>query len=107
MDGTAFGGQAPPLQVWDGPNHDVVICQTVLYASLGISLLAAFFAMLEKQRSNRLGKAKVRGSEIDESRNRQHKLSIMVLRSFDLIMESLLPMLQSALLLGYALLGST
>jgi len=63
-----------PFQAWDGPNHDIVTCQTVLYTSLGISLLAAFLAMLGKQWLNRFGKAKVRGSEIDESRNRQRKL---------------------------------
>ena len=103
-DSTTFGGQAPPLQAWNGPNHDVVICQTVLYTSLGISLLAAFLAMLGKQWLNRFGKAKVRGSEIDESRNRQRKLSGMVSWKFDLVMESLPLMLQSALLLlGYAL----
>ena len=104
MDGTVFGGQAPPLQAWNGPNNDIVVCQTVLYASLGISLLAAFLAMLGKQWLNRFGKAKVRGSEIDESRNRQRKLSGMVSWKFDLVMESLPLMLQSALLLlGYAL----
>jgi hypothetical protein len=104
MDGTTFDGQAPPLQAWNGPDHAVVVCQTVLYASLGISLLAAFLAMLGKQWLNRFGKAKVRGSEIDESRNRQRKLSGMVSWKFDLVMESLPLMLQSALLLlGYAL----
>ena len=104
MDGTTFDGQAPPLQAWNGPNYEIVTCQTVLYASLGISLLAAFLAMLGKQWLNRFGKAKVRGSEIDESRNRQRKLSGMVSWKFDLVMESLPLMLQSALLLlGYAL----
>jgi len=60
--------------------------------------------MLGKQWLNRFGKTKVRGSEIDESRNRQRKLSGMVSWSFDLIMESFPLMLQSVLLLlGYAL----
>ena len=60
--------------------------------------------MLGKQWLNRFGKTKVRGSEIDESRNRQRKLSGMVSWRFDLIMESLPLMLQSALLLlGYSL----
>lgn len=104
MDNTTFGGQPPPLQAWSGPDHDIVVCQTVLYTSLGISLLAAFLAMLGKQWLNRFGKVEVRGSEIDESRNRQRKLSGMVSWRFDLVMESLPLMLQSALLLlGYAL----
>ena len=104
MDNTTFGGQVPPLQVWNGPDPNIVACQAVLYASLGISLLAAFLAMLGKQWLTRFGKAKVRGSEIDESRNRQRKLSGMVSWKFDLVMESLPLMLQSALLLlGYAL----
>ena len=104
FDNTTFGGQIPPLQVWNGPDYDIVVCQSVLYASLGISLLAAFLAMLGKQWLNRFGKTKVRGSEIDESRNRQRKLSGMVSWKFDLVMESLPLMLQSALLLlGYAL----
>jgi len=48
--------------------------------------------------------AQVRGSTIDESRNRQRRPSGMVSWKFDLIMESLPLMLQSALLLlGYAL----
>ena len=104
MDGTTFGGQSPPLPTWNGPDHEIVTCQTVLYTSLGISLLAAFLAMLGKQWLNRFGKVKVRGSEIDESKNRQRKLSGMVSWKFDLVMESLPLMLQSALLLlGYAL----
>lgn len=103
-DNTTFGGQPPPLQAWNGPDHDIVTCQTVLYTSLGVSLLAAFLAMLGKQWLNRFGKVKVRGSEIDESQNRQRKLSGMVSWKFDLVMESLPLMLQSALLLlGYAL----
>lgn len=104
IDNTTFGGQVPPLQAWSGPDNEIVACQTVLYTSLGISLLAAFLAMLGKQWLNRFGKVKVRGSEIDESRNRQRKLSGMVSWKFDLVMESLPLMLQSALLLlGYAL----
>ena len=104
FDNTTFGGQVPPLRAWNGPDHNIVTCQTVLYTSLGISLLAAFLAMLGKQWLNRFGKVKVRGSEIDESRNRQRKLSGMVSWKFDLVMESLPLMLQSALLLlGYAL----
>ena len=104
MDATTFSGQPLPLEAWNGPDHEIVTCQTVLYASLGISLLAAFLAMLGKQWLNRFGKANVRGSEIDESRSRQRKLSGMVSWKFDLVMESLPLMLQSALLLlGYAL----
>ena len=104
MDDTTFGGQVSPLQAWNGPNYEAVTCQTVLYASLGMWLLAAFLAMLGKQWLNRFGKTKVRGSEIDESRSRQRKLSGMVSWKFDLAMESLPPMLQSALLfLVYAL----
>ena len=104
MDGTAFGDQAPPLQAWDGPNHDAIICQAVLYTGLGVSLLAAFFATLGKQWLNLFGKAKVRSFEIDESRNRQRKPSGMVSWKFDLVMEGLPLMLQSTLLLlGYAL----
>jgi len=104
MDNTTFGGQAPPLPTWDGPDHDVVTCQTLLYASLGISLLSAFLATLGKQWLNRFAKAEAKGPEIDESRSRQRKLSGMVSWKFDLVMESIPLMLQFALLLlGYAL----
>ena len=80
IDGTIFGSQTPPP-----PSSGLERSQPRRrclpnrpYTSLGISLLAAFLATLGKQRLNRFGKAKVRGFETDESRNRQPKLIGMV-----------------------------
>ena len=53
IDSTAFGNDRPTLPQWSSPPHTIVQVQTILYASLIVSLLAAFLAMLGKQRLNR------------------------------------------------------
>ena len=89
---------------WNGPDPAVVHVQSILYASLSASLLAAFVAMLGKQWLNRFSRADIRGSIAERSRDRVRKSKGMETWRFDLVMELLPIMLQLALfLLGYAL----
>ena len=77
----------------------MVQVQAILFASLAISLLSAFLAMLGKQWLNRYSSADVRGSAVERSHNRQQKLDGIVAWYFDYVMESLPLMLQAGLLL--------
>ena len=77
----------------------MVHVQTILFASLAVSLLSAFLAMLGKQWLNRYVSTDMRGSAIERSQNRQRKLDGIVVWYFDHVMESLPLMLQVALLL--------
>ena len=76
----------------------------ILHASLGVSLFAAFLATLGRQWLNHYSKMETRGSIIDRGRCRQRKMNGMATWHFDLVMESLPLLLQTALLLiGYAI----
>ena len=77
----------------------MVHVQTILFASLVVSLLSAFLAMLGKQWLNRYASTDMRGSAIERSQNRQRKLDGIVTWYFDHVLESLPLMLQAALLL--------
>ena len=77
----------------------IVEVQTILFASLAASLLAAFLAMLGKQWLNQYESVEMRGSAIERSRNRQRKLDGIDSWYFNHVMESLPLMLQVALLL--------
>ena len=99
IDNTSFGNDVPTLPQWTGPPRAMVDVQTTLFASLALSLLSAFLAMLGKQWLNRYDSTDMRGSAIERSQNRQRKLDGIVTWSFDPVMESLPLMLQVALLL--------
>ena len=99
MDNTAFGGQVPTVPQWTGPPRTVVQVQAILLASLSISLLSAFLAMLGKQWLNRCTPINMRGTIIERSQYRQRKLDGIANWYFDHVMESLPLMLQAALLL--------
>ena len=99
MDNTAFGGQVPTVPQWTGPPRTIVQVQAILLASLSISLLSAFLAMLGKQWLNRCTPINMRGTIIERSQYRQRKLDGIVNWYFDHVMESLPLMLQAALLL--------
>ena len=99
IDNTTFGNEVPTLPQWTGPLHTVVQVQAILFASLAASLLSALLAMLGKQWLNRYVSTDMRGTAIERSQNRQHKLSGIVSWYFDYVMESLPLMLQIALLL--------
>lgn len=104
LDDTSFPGVDLSALEWTGPNSTLVNVQTLLYASLAVSLLAAFLAMLGKQWLNRYDHIEKRGSLIDRSRNRQMKLDGMETWGFSFVMEGLPLMLQiGLLLLGCAL----
>ena len=96
---TAFGDKVPTPPQWAGPPPTMVHVQAILFASLAVSLLSAFLAMLGKQWLNRYVSTDMRGSAIERSQNRQRKLDGIVAWYFDHVMESLPLMLQAALLL--------
>ena len=82
----------------------MVHVQAILFASLSISFLSAFVAMLGKQWLTNYDLVDVRGSALERGQNRQRKLDGTSTWKFDYVMESLPLMLQAALLLlGVAL----
>ena len=99
MDNTTFGDDVPAVPQWSGPPHTIIQVQTMLFASLAASLFAAFLATLGKQWLNRYASTGIRGTPIDRSHNRQHKLNGVVTWYFNHVMESIPLMLQIALLL--------
>ena len=86
----------PP--VWKGPPAEIITTLNLLYASLLISLLAAFIAVLGKQWLSRYLRH-AGGSMAERCGDRQRKIDGLGKWSFRLFMESLPVMLQIALLL--------
>lgn len=86
---------APP-STWGAPPPDPVSVLGLLYASLLISLLAAFIAMLGKQWLNRYLRH-AGGSITERCGDRQRKLDGLEKWSFRLLIDSLPVMLQVAL----------
>ena len=104
MDNSTFGDSVPTVPQWSGPPSNAVQVQIILYASLVVSLFAAFLAMLGKQWLKRYASVEMRGSPIQRSQNRQEKHDGTITWRFDWVMESLPLMMQGALfLLGWAL----
>ena len=85
----------PPIQ--EHPPAEVVTASVLMYASLLISLLAAFIAMLGKQWLNRYLRH-AGGSTIERCGDRQRKCDGLEKWPFHLFVESLPVMLQVALL---------
>ena len=86
----------PPIQ--EDPPSEIVTVTGLMYASLLISLLAAFIAMLGKQWLNRYLR-NAGGSMIERCGDRQRKCDGLKKWPFHLFVESLPVMLQVALLL--------
>jgi len=97
-DNILFSDVDPNSTTRTGPPRKFVIVQSLLYASLATSLFAAFLAMLGKQWVNRYLRNRG-GSAADKSRDRQRKLDGLEEGHFHMVIESLLVMLQFALLL--------
>jgi len=87
---------APPFR--EDPPHEIVTATGLMYASLLISLLAAFVAMLGKQWLNRYLRH-AGGSMIERCGDRQRKCDGLERWPFHLFVESLPIMLQMSLLL--------
>ena len=104
MNNTLFPDVDPSSVAWTGPPPEIVIVQSLLYASLALSLLAAFVAMLGKQWVNRYLRNNG-GSAAEKSRDRQRKLDGFKNWRFYLVIESLPVMLQLALLLLWCALS--
>ena len=88
---------APPA-AWTGPAQEIVLATNLLYASLLMSLLAAFVAMLGKQWLNRYLRD-TGGSIAERCGDRQRKRNGIEKWPFEMFVESLPIMLQIALLL--------
>lgn len=88
----------PPPTVWSGPAQEIVLATNLLYASLVITLLAAFVAMLGKQWLNRYLRD-TGGSISERCGDRQRKRNGVKKWPFEIFIESLPVMLQVALLL--------
>ena len=98
MNNSLFPNIEPSSISWVGPPPEIVIAQSLLYASLAISLFAAFLAMLGKQWVTRYLRNRG-GSAADKSRDRKRKLDGLKTWRFYLVIESLPVMLQLALML--------
>ena len=98
MNNTLFPDADPSSTTWTGPPREILIVQSLLYATLAMSLLAAFLAMLGKQWVNRYLRNRG-GSAAHKSWDRQRKLDGHKKWHFYIAIECLPVMLQFALLL--------
>jgi len=98
MNNSLFPDVDPSSVAWTGPPPEIVTVQSLLYACLATSLLAAFLAILGKQWVNRYFRNR-RGSAVDKSRDRQRKLDGLKSWRFYLVIETIPVLLQLALLL--------
>ncbi|KAG2032633.1 hypothetical protein BDR03DRAFT_873633 [Suillus americanus] len=104
---TAAGSTpADPASMWSASASALRI-QMVAYASLSMSLLAAFGAVLGKQwlgyyKSNRYG----RGSQEERGKRRQEKFDGLITWYFDAVVQSFPVLLQISLLLFGIALGA-
>lgn len=99
LNHSAIPGELPtPPTPWSGPAQDVVLATNLLYASLLMTLLAAFVAMLGKQWLNRYLRD-AGGSISERCGDRQRKRNGIKKWPFEMFIESLPMMLQIALLL--------
>jgi hypothetical protein len=99
-------GSTPAEPTWS-PTAPVLRIQTVAYASLSMSLLAAFGAVLGKQwlgyyKSSRYGS----GSQEERGKHRQEKFDGLVTWYFDAVVQSFPVLLQISLLLFGVALGA-
>ncbi|KAF9642514.1 hypothetical protein BDM02DRAFT_3105553, partial [Thelephora ganbajun] len=104
MNNSLFPDADPSSVTWTGPPPEIVTVQSLLYASLATSLLAAFLAMLGKQWVNRYVRNHG-GSAAEKSRDRQRKLDGLKKWHFNFVIESVPVMLQLALLLLWVALS--
>jgi hypothetical protein len=104
---TAAGSTpADPASMWS-PTASAVRIQMIAYASLSLSLLAAFGAVLGKQwigyyKSKRYG----RGSQEERGKHRQEMFDGLVTWYFDAVVQSFPVLLQISLLLFEVALGA-
>lgn len=99
LNHSAIPSELPtPPTAWSGPAQEIVLVTNLLYASLVITLLAAFVAMLGKQWLNRYLRD-AGGSISERCGDRQRKRNGVNRWPFEMFIESLPVMLQVALLL--------
>ena len=101
---TSFGGTDPLSPVLDIPSG-VVRAQSLLFASLSVTLLVAFIAVLGKQWIIYYTRVTTWGNIVDRGKEHQAKLAGLRKWGLHLVMESLPVMLQFSLLLFGAALA--
>lgn len=105
VDNSTFQGQSFNTPPWTGPTSTEIWVQSLIYASLSASLLAALGAMLGKQWLNHFqhfGHGTVDG----RGRQRQRKLDALYAWHFNAVLEGLPILLQLSLLLFGVALGA-
>ena len=98
LNGSIAPNERPTAPAWGGPPAEIITTSDLLYASLLMSLLAAFVAMLGKQWLNRYLRH-TGGSMVEHCGDRQRKFDGLKKWPFHPFIESLSIMLQISLLL--------
>ncbi|OJA07897.1 hypothetical protein AZE42_02752 [Rhizopogon vesiculosus] len=104
VDNSSFSGDNFDIQ-WSGPGSTQILVQSLMYASLSASLLAALGAMLGKQWLNHFQHVG-HGTVDARGRQRQQKLDALYAWHFDAVLEGLPVLLQLSLLLFGVALGA-
>ncbi|KAL0950138.1 hypothetical protein HGRIS_010134 [Hohenbuehelia grisea] len=99
LNNTAFSGQPFDLPVWGGPSENVIWTQSLLYASLGTSVLAAFGAVLGKHWLSYYVRVGYRGTIDARCKERQQRLEGIKQWRLLAVIDVLPLLLQTSLLL--------
>lgn len=99
INNTTFGGQVPTIPQPTGLSRGIVQARAIFFADLSVLLLCAFLAILGRLLLSRYTPFDVRGATIGGSKYRQRKFDGIANWYFDHVVESLLPMMQAAVLL--------
>ncbi|KAH7918114.1 hypothetical protein BV22DRAFT_917404 [Leucogyrophana mollusca] len=98
LNNTAFAGKNLEPPAWNGPGPTMIWVQSLIYASLSASLLAALGAVLGKQWLGQY-RQKGLGTNNERGRRRQKKLGGLKAWHFHVVLEALPVLLQISLLL--------
>jgi hypothetical protein len=98
VNGSLFSGDDLIVPQFEPP-FEVVVVESILYASLGATMLTAFLAVLGKQWLSYYARVGTRGTVAERGRERQRKLDGFHRWGFEPVMQALPILLQLALLL--------
>jgi len=99
LNNTTFGSQVPTIPQRTGLSRGIVQARAIFFADLSVLLLCAFLAILGRLLLSQYTPFDVRGTTIERSKYRQRKLGGIVNWYFDHVVESLLLIMQAAVLL--------
>jgi Family of unknown function (DUF6535) len=101
---SALSGNESSISAWNGPTSGVVVVESMLYASLFVTLLAAFLAMLSKQWLAYYASVGMKGTIAERGLERQRKFDGFRKWGFESMIKTLPILLQLSLLLFAAAL---